>query len=71
MKRYTFELVIHEGSDEFWEELEEKNKTGCDEVAKEVKELLESSGAYRIDDNCELTLVGYKNDPNCYKRTTE
>ena len=60
MKKYIFELVVHEGNDEFWEELEEKNKTGCDEVAQEIKELIESSGAWHAGDNYELRLVRFE-----------
>lgn len=64
MKKYTFKIVVHEGSDEFWEELEAKKKTGCDEVYQEIKELLERTGAWHCDgdyQNCELTLIDYSN----------
>jgi hypothetical protein len=30
MKKYTIEVIIYEGNDEFWEEI--GDKTGCDEV---------------------------------------
>jgi hypothetical protein len=40
MKKYTITVVVNEGSDEFWEELEEANKTGCDEVVQMVKDAL-------------------------------
>ena len=32
MKKFKFEIIIEESSDEFWEELEEKEVTGCEEV---------------------------------------
>ena len=32
MKEYTVKVVIREGNDEFWEELNDKNETGCDDV---------------------------------------
>lgn len=61
MKRYEFKLVIHEGSDEFWESIEEK--TGCDEVTEWIKDLLANGttglfigGEYS---NCELKLIRY------------
>lgn len=38
MKKYKLEVVIHEGSDEFWESIH--NKTGCDEILESIKEEL-------------------------------
>ena len=32
MKRYTFEIVVTEGNDEFWEEATAEGKTGCDDA---------------------------------------
>lgn len=61
MKRYTFELTVEEGNDEFWENI--KGKTGCDEVREEVKMLIEQGGYYFCDGeykNCELTLKHFE-----------
>jgi hypothetical protein len=44
MKRYKFELVVHEQCDEMWEEFENEGKTGCDEIQKWVKETLAYTG---------------------------
>jgi hypothetical protein len=43
-KTYTFQIVIQEGNDEFWEELNQKDSTGCDELLKEMKAMLAESG---------------------------
>jgi len=44
MKRYTIELVITEGSNEFWEDLETRSVTGCDDILEEVKGALAEFG---------------------------
>jgi hypothetical protein len=55
MKRYTFELVVTEGSDEGWEEITENGKTGCDEVLEMVKNEL-----YNIGLDVDIKLVKYE-----------
>lgn len=60
MRKYEFKLVIHEGCDEFWEELKD---TGCDEVLKFVKDALAEAALY-VGDNCELNLVKYTDERN-------
>jgi hypothetical protein len=60
VKKYTLEVVIHEGNDEFWESL--GYKTGCDEILDSTKNLLEAGGALHCntkDGNCEIKLVEY------------
>lgn len=42
MKRYTIEIVIEEGSDEFWEEICADGKTGCDELLKAISEEIQN-----------------------------
>ena len=51
MKTYTFEIVIEEGSDEWWEEITAEDKSGCDEVLAEVKEKV----AYLFPESVKLT----------------
>jgi len=58
MRRYEFKLVVHEGCDEFWEELK---KTGCDDVLKFVEDTLAEAALY-VGKNCELKLVQYSDD---------
>lgn len=58
MKTYTFKLVITEGCDEFWENLE---GTGCNEVTDAIKMALEDQG-WLNDENSQLTLQEYKDD---------
>lgn len=65
MKTYTFKVVIREGSDEFWESLQDK--TGCDEVHKLIKELIcdPTCSGFTCDGdypNCEIVLVEFKDD---------
>lgn len=52
MKRYTFELIVNEQSDEFFEEITKDGKSGCDEVLDVIKEELQN---YDI----EIKLTGY------------
>lgn len=44
MKRYTLELVITEGNDEFWEEILIDGKTGCDDVTATIINGLHNCG---------------------------
>ena len=44
MKKYTIQVVIEEGNDEFWEDLEARNVTGCDEIMEAMREMLNSYG---------------------------
>jgi hypothetical protein len=44
MKKYTIEVVIVEGSDEFWDDINERNVSGCDEVLDMVKQQLTGIG---------------------------
>lgn len=60
MKRYTFELIVDEGNDEFWESIE---NTGCDQVHDMVVDGLNSIGLF-TDTNCSLKLVKYENADN-------
>lgn len=55
MKHYEFKLVIEEGTDEFWESIEDK--TGCDEVKELLLAMLAEYGFY--DDNSRLTLTKF------------
>ncbi len=56
MKVYTLEVVIQEGSDEFWESLE--GRTGCDEVQQAVRDVLFDAGFQGED--CTVTLKQYQ-----------
>ena len=44
MKQYTIQLVITEGSDEFWEEATADGKSGCDDVLEIVKNVMWNEG---------------------------
>lgn len=59
MKRYKFEVVVDEGSDEFWEELEQGNKTGCDEVKEALEDMLLNQGW-----DVQIKLVQYSDNGN-------
>lgn len=63
MRKYLFELEIEEGQDEFWEEIQNKSSTGCEEVVNLIEELLWEGGLVTKGENknCELNLVRYSN----------
>ena len=56
MRTYKFELVIKEGMDEFWEELE---NDGIGTVQGEIIKLLEQHG-WKVET---LTLIEYRYTP--------
>ena len=49
MKVYKIEIIINEGSDEWWEEITEDGKTGCDEVLQFVRNELAETGLVDIE----------------------
>ena len=55
MRRYVVQVIIEEGNDEFWESLEEENKTGCDEILQMAKEMLYENGFH----DAEVRLVEF------------
>lgn len=57
MRIYKFEVVVIEGSDEFWEEATANGNSGCDDVKQEV---LEAITEKFFDSTVEL--IEYKND---------
>ena len=59
MKKYTFEIVVNEGNDEFWEGI--ADKSGCDEVRDLLVDALNNIGLF-TDDNCELNLKKFTDD---------
>ncbi len=42
MKRYVFEFIIEEANDEFWEDINSRGVTGCDEVTEIVLNVFEN-----------------------------
>lgn len=57
LKTYTVSVTIQEGSDEFWETL--NNKSGCDEIVQIVKDALEDRG-FAPDDGCYVRLERFE-----------
>ena len=57
MKSYTFEIIINEGCDEFWEETTAGGKSGCDDVQMLLFDTLNQNIDIELAD---IKLVGYK-----------
>ena len=57
-KTYTLTVDIIEGSDEFWESF--TNRTGCDEVADEVRRCLSEHGFVEPECTVRLTKFEYR-----------
>lgn len=57
MKTYTFELVIEEGNDEFWETITANGDSGCDAVRNEILDTLSWKGF-----GCSVRLLGYSDN---------
>lgn len=56
MKRFVFEVVIEEGNDEYWEELQHTTDMGVGDVTSLVKEAIED----RFNYNFEVTLKKFE-----------
>lgn len=44
MKKYVIELIITEGIDEYWEELNKSGRPGCDDIIDSLQAVLRDSG---------------------------
>jgi hypothetical protein len=58
MKKYTFQITIDEGYDEWWEAINNNESTGCNELLEELKEVMHFSGFYGAD----VKLIEYKDE---------
>lgn len=59
MKKYTFQVVIEEGSDEFWDEINNKGITGCDQVLELVEDALDANGLFNGKNDSNIKLVAF------------
>ena len=60
MKKYTFEVTIFEGSDEFWDDITQLGKrSGADLLHKEISQILREHGFYN-DEVDTVKLVKYE-----------
>ena len=57
MKKYTFEVIIKEGYDEWWEELLTNKKTGCEEILQDLEGTLDAVGL-----DAEIRLIKYEDN---------
>ena len=57
LKTYTFEVVVEEGSDEFWESI--AGEAGCKEVVEMVRNSLAESGMIH-GENCTVNLKRFE-----------
>ena len=44
MKQYTFEIIIDEENDDFWNDIAKSKKSGCDEVQELITTGLSNCG---------------------------
>ena len=44
MKEYTLEVIIQEGSDEFWDDALKDNKSGADDVLMAIESCINDQG---------------------------
>ncbi len=58
MKTYTLEVVITEGCDEFWEGIQAREGSGCDEVLQTIRDILFDAGFQPPD--CAVTLKQFQ-----------
>jgi len=59
MKKYTFELTLLEGCDEFWEDILEDGKCGADELMLTINGILDSSG-FTVNTDCLIKLTKFE-----------
>jgi hypothetical protein len=57
MKRYVFQIIVEEGNDEFWEDLETRGITGCEDLRDMILDSLGGTGLCEA----EVKLVEYTN----------
>ena len=54
MKEYKLIVTIKEGSDEFWDQLNETQETGCDVILEQIKTALDDNGL-----DCTVKLISF------------
>lgn len=57
MKTFKIEILIREGCDHFWDDINSRNVTGCDEVLESVKMALSEIGW--DESNTDFKLIEY------------